>query len=207
MKTHRTFHAILGILACSAAMLYGQKPADPVSANLFPPDFILAHATEIHLSEPQQQKLRTAAAESHQRFDELQRDLHRESAAFGKLLAQPQPAQAEVLAQFDKVQNIERAMKREQLVLMLGLRAALTDEQRAQLVKLRGGQLQDMPAYIAKKDRVNAAVRRWQSEGRDIAPVAQIMQQVHPLLLAGRMAEVHALLDEALKVLEQPTAK
>ncbi len=199
-------HRILIVAAvCITTLLHAQSPADPISGNLFPSDFILANAQAIGLTDAQQQSLQKAVDAGRPRFAELQKNLSGETAALRKLLVESAPDEA-VLAQLDKVQEHERVMKREQMALLLALRSDLTAEQRKQLSALRikhGGLLQRIPDYTEKKDRITAGVRKWQGEGRDIAPVTRIMSQVHPLLLDGKMEQANALLDEALKVLEK----
>jgi Spy/CpxP family protein refolding chaperone len=53
-----------------------------------------------------------------------------------------------------------------------------------------------------KMERVQVGADKWQGEGRDPAPIAEIMQQVGPLVNAGKVQEANALLDRALKLIE-----
>jgi hypothetical protein len=53
-----------------------------------------------------------------------------------------------------------------------------------------------------KAERVRAGVEKWQSEGRDPSPIAEIMQQVGPLVQSGKLKEANELIDRALKLLE-----
>jgi len=47
-------------------------------------------------------------------------------------------------------------------------------------------------------------VQGWQNEGRDPSKVAEIMQELEPLVKAGRHREAEAVLDRALKLLREP---
>jgi hypothetical protein len=59
-------------------------------------------------------------------------------------------------------------------------------------------------AIQRKVGALHAGVRRWQSEGRDPAPVGRIMQEFEPMIRAGRLEEAEAILDRALTVLGPP---
>ena len=195
---------LLALAALTASLLHAQGPADPIGANLFPPDFILASADAIHLTDAQRQAFREAVTQAQERFSALNQTLHQEADALGKLLADPAVAEAAVLAQFDKVQEREHELKRAQIALMLGLRGQLTAEQRAQLAELRAkhsGQ-HPPPELAAKMERLKAGIAKWQGEGRDPSPIGQMMQQFEPLMRAGQMEQANALLDQALKALE-----
>lgn len=195
---------LIALAALTTSLLHAQSPADPIGGNLFPPDFIMAAADAINLTGEQRQALRDTVEKAQERFGGLQQALQQEADAFGKLLAQPASAEAAVLAQFDKVQDRERELKRAQLALMLGLRGKLTADQRAKLAELRAKNPgpQPPPAFAAKMERIKAGIARWQSEGRDPSPVGQMMQQFEPLMRSGQIEPANALLDQALKVLE-----
>ena len=164
----------------------------------------MANADAIHLTDAQRQTLRDSVEKAQERFAAMQQALRQEADALGKLLAESAPAEAAVLAQFDKVQDREREFKRAQFALMLGLRGQLTDEQRARLSELRAknpGQHLP-PEFAAKMERIKAGVARWQSEGRDPSPIGQKMQQLEPLMRSGQIEAANALLDQVLKALE-----
>ncbi len=203
MKTHLLF------LLCAPVFLYAQAPRDLVGENLFPPDFIMTNAVAINLTDEQRQAVRDLMEKVQAQFGELQAALQREGEAFGQVLAQPTPGQANVLAQFDKLQDRERAMKRAQITLMLDIREKLTPEQRAKLVELRAKDPNAQPAnppptpasIQEKAGRVQNGAARWQEEGRDLSPIVQRMDRLDPLMRAGKFREADALLDEVLKIL------
>ena len=195
---------IIALLALTASLLHAQSPGDPIGRHLFPPELIMNNADAINFTEEQRQELREIMEKKHGQFGGLQQALQQEVEALGKLLAQPASTQAAVLAQFDKVQDREREIKRAQLTLMLDLRSKLTDEQRAKLTELRAKNPgpQPPPGFAAKMERIKSGVARWQSEGRDPSPIGQMLQPFEPLMRAGQIEQAGALLDQALKVLE-----
>jgi Spy/CpxP family protein refolding chaperone len=208
--------ALAAVLA--APQLYAQAPPiDPVGSRLFPPDFIAANAQAISLSEAQQQKLRAAVEQVQSRFGELAPRVGKEAETLGQLIDQAGADRSAVLAQFEKLQEIERDLKRLQLELLLDLRGMLNEGQRATLTKLKERQAASAAGGLSKSDgaaqaqmkqlhekaeRVRAGAEKWQSEGRDPSPIAEIMQQVGPMVQSGKLQEASELLDRALKLLE-----
>jgi Spy/CpxP family protein refolding chaperone len=195
---------LIAIAALTTSLLHAQSPVDPIGGNLFPPEFIMANADAINFTDEQRQALRDTVEKNQERFSGLHQALKQEADALGKLLAQPASTEAAVLAQFDKVQDREREIKRAQLALMLGIRAKLTGDQRAKLTELRAknpGQ-QPPPEFAAKMERIKAGIARWQSEGRDPSPIGRMMQQFEPLMRSGQIEPANALLDQAIKALE-----
>ena len=195
---------LIAIAALTTSLLHAQSPVDPIGGNLFPPDFIMANADAINFTVEQRQALRDTVEKNQERFNGLHQALKQEADALGKLLAQPASTEAAVLAQFDKVQDREREIKRAQLALMLGIRGKLTDDQRAKLTELRAKNPgpQPPPEFAAKVEHIKAGIARWQSEGRDPSPIGQMMQQFEPLMRSGQMEQANALLDQAIKTLE-----
>jgi Spy/CpxP family protein refolding chaperone len=195
---------LIVLAALATSLLHAQSPVDPIGGNLFPPDFIMANANAINFTDEQRQTLRDTVEKNQERFSGLHQALKQEADALGKLLAQPASTEAAVLAQFDKVQDREREIKRAQLALMLGIRGKLTEDQRAKLTELRAknpGQ-QPPPEFAAKMEHIKAGIARWQSEGRDPSPIGQMMQQFEPLMRSGQIEPANALLDQAIKALE-----
>ncbi|MBU6398748.1 MAG: RNA polymerase sigma factor [Verrucomicrobia bacterium] len=56
-------------------------------------------------------------------------------------------------------------------------------------------------ALQQKVEKVQEGVQRWQDEGRDPSPVAEIMQELEPLMKTGKLKQAEALLAKALKLL------
>ncbi len=182
------------------------QSGDPLGSKLFPPDLIMNNADAIGLTQEQREAVRDLVQEAQPHFGEMQEQLRQEGDALAKLLDKPDADQAAVLAQADKLMDRERDVKHAQLTLLLSLRKKLTDDQRAKLAQLRpekpGGGGFPPQELRDKMERVKAAAMKWQSEGRDVAPIVEIMQQVDPLVRTGKMREAEALLDQALKLLE-----
>ena len=89
------------------------------------------------------------------------------------------------------------------LGLLVIIKNKLTPEQQTRLKGLKTKLL----VLHSKGDRVEAGVRRWQEQGRDPSPVAQVMQEAEPLIRDGKLDDAEAVLDRALKLLAEATSK
>jgi putative heme-binding domain-containing protein len=55
----------------------------------------------------------------------------------------------------------------------------------------------------AKMERLQKGVQKWRSEGKDLAPIATLLQGLEPLLQQGKTVEAEALLDRVIKRVEE----
>lgn len=170
----------LQLLALAAApLLLAQAPPtppanDPVGSQLFAPELITANAAMLSLSEPQQEKLRAVGVGLRERFAELGAKLREASEALGKLIEQGTDSAA-IMKQFEKVQDADREVKREQLRTLLELRNVLNEEQRVWLTQIKQEQATQ---FRERGEKVKAA--------------------------AAKLREVEMQLGEALKMIEGP---
>jgi len=201
------------LLSLTCPILWAQSPpGDPLAENLFPPELVLQHQSDIELTEEQRNALIAGVQKAQERFSDLQQRLQKEVDALGVLLKKEQVEEQAALAQFDKVLNQEREVKRAHLALALGIRNKLTRAQQAKLreikSKIAAGQLRS-PEEVqrllqAKMEKIQAGVQRWQNDGRDPSAVAEMMQEFEPLMKQGKHKDAEALLDRALKLLNEP---
>src|SRR6266487_368423 len=197
---------------CLSRAFAGQTPpADPVAENLFPPELVMQHQSEIKLTEDQRNALMADIQKAQGRLVELQQRLQKEMEALGALLKKDDVDEQGALAQFDRVLNEEREIKRARLALVLEIKNRLSTEQEVKLreikSKIAAGQLPSPEAVQrvleGKLKNLQEGVQGWQNEGRDPSKVAEIMQEFEPLMKAGKHKEAEAVLDRALKVLRQ----
>lgn len=198
-------YLLIASLLFVAALVWAQPSHnDALGENLFPPEFIIGHGEAIALSDEQTTSLRQEIQKAHERFSGMHEKLQKEVAALGALLKKERVDEAIALAQFDKVLNQEREIKRAHLALVLGLKNKLSAEQQAKLQEIKKRQFnpEGPPAAIVEKlQKVQAGVQKWQDEGRDPSPVAELMQGFEPLMKEGKLEEAQGLLDKALKIL------
>ena len=198
---------------CLSHAFAGQAPpTDPVVENLFPPELVMQHQSEIKLTEDQRNALMAEIQKAQIRLVDLQQRLQKEMEALGALLKKEAVDEQGALAQLDKVLNEEREIKRAHLALVLGIKNKLTTEQEVKLreikTKIAAGQLPSAEAVQRVLERklknVHEGVQGWQNEGRDPSKVAEIMQEFEPLMKAARLKDAEALLDRVLKLLREP---
>ena len=205
---------VLSLLClCLSHPVAGQPPpADPVAENLFPPELVMQHQSEIKLTEDQRNALVAEIEKAQSRIADLQQRLQKEMEALGALLKKDDVDEQGALAQLDKVLNEEREIKRAHLALVLGIKNKLTTEQEFKLreikTKIAAGQLPSAEGVQRVLERklknVQEGVQGWQNEGRDPSKVAEIMQEFEPLMKAARLKDAEALLDRVLKLLREP---
>lgn len=74
--------------------------------------------------------------------------------------------------------------------------------EKPQRIRPNAAQQQRMSLIQKKTQRVQHGVKRWQKQGKSPAPIGRIMQQFGPLIKAGKLDEAGAVLDRALKLLD-----
>ena len=201
------------LFLCPSHTFAGQAPpADPVAEYLFPPELVMQHQSEIELTEDQRSALMAEIQKTQGRLVDLQQRLQKEVEALGALLKKGEVDEQAALAQLDRILHEEREIKRAHLALVLRIKNTLTAEQEVKLRqiknKIAAGQLPSPEAVQrvleGKLKAVQEGVQGWQNEGRDPSKVAEIMQELEPLVKAGRHKEAEAVLDRALKLLREP---
>jgi Spy/CpxP family protein refolding chaperone len=180
-------------------------PPDPLAEHLFPPELIMQFQSEIELTDPQREFIMAQIQEAQPEFEELQQRVQQEAAALAPLLATQQTELDPTLAQAEKVHDLERTLRRAQLTLLIKLKNNLTPEQRARLqeIKQQRGPGGPPPAIRDKMQRLQAGIRQSQENGVDPSPIGQVMQEFEPLIRAGQFQEAEAVLDDALRLLEE----
>ena len=194
-----------------------QRPPDPMAENLFPPDLVIRYAQEIGLTDEQKEALKSEVEKAQARFKQLQPQIQQEVQAMAALLKEERPDTEKVLAQLDKVLAAEREMKRAQIGLMIAIKSKLTAPQQTQLQEIKrkmaaagprpGGPGGPMPpaSFQAKMQKIQAVVKQWQTEGRDLSGVTealtQLKQELEPLMKQQKFAEAEAVLDRALTLM------
>jgi Spy/CpxP family protein refolding chaperone len=194
-----------------------QRPPDPIAENLIPPELVMRYAQEIGLTDEQKEALKPEGEKAQARFQELQPQIQQEVQAMAALLKEERPDTEKVLAQLDKVLAAEREMKRAQIGLMIAIKSKLTAPQQTQLQEIKrkmaaagprpGGPGGPMPpaSFQAKMQKIQAVVKQWQTEGRDLSGVTealtQLKQELEPLMKQQKFAEAEAVLDRALTLL------
>lgn len=112
--------------------------ADPLGNAFFPPELVMQHQQRIGLTGEQRAEIIRAIQEAQPRFIEAQWQLEPETAALADMVRAPRIDQQRVLAQIDRVLDIERRIKRAQLELLIQIKNQLTEQQQTELARLAG---------------------------------------------------------------------
>ena len=138
--------SLLGILLfwCSIAIfsqqpMPGPQPApDPIGENFFPPELVMQNQQTLGLSDVQKNTLKGEIRKAQTRFTELQWQLQDEGEKMVTLVKQEHVDEQRVLAELDKILDLEREIKRTQISLVVKIKNTLTAEQQAQLQAIKG---------------------------------------------------------------------
>src|SRR5947209_7028509 len=129
------FKAAVLLLLLFAGPMFGAQSAviDPLAENLFPPELVMQHQSEIGLTEEQRNAMMAEIHRVEDQFARLQQRLQKEVETLAALLKKEGVEEGQALAQFDKLLNQEGEIKRAHLSLVLSLKKRLTSEQQAKL--------------------------------------------------------------------------
>ena len=120
------------------------RPPDPIAQNLFPPELVMQNRQALGLSEEQKAAIKDELMKASARFNDLNWQMQDEMETMANLTKGTTIDEQRVLAQLDKILNIEREVKRTQISLSIRLKNKLTAEQQTQLQQLQH-QMQPRP--------------------------------------------------------------
>lgn len=174
--------------------------------EMISPEWVLSRAAELSLSAEQQSAIRRSTEEFHAPMGRLLREMQRESAALIQSLQDRQTPEAQVLAQFDKLNDVETRLKRVRLQMTLRTRPHLTAEQiqRATALRTAASPPPDLrPGSLPDKlRRVKAGIERWTKEGRDTAEINSLWEKFRAAESRGHYGEARRALDAALALVD-----
>ena len=110
---------------------------DPLAHLMFPPDMIMAHARQLNLTDEQKAFMRSEIQKTTATFQDLQWKLQDQMELLQETMKSSTVNEQQVLAQLDKVLDVEREIKRLHIGLAVRLKNRLTPEQQEQLHKMR----------------------------------------------------------------------
>lgn len=147
MTTFRSATALslltLAVLARAAgAQPMGHHGGPPMGGpaffgNLFPPNVIMRHDSDLGLSDKQREVIATQIEDAQKTLVSLQWAVERESQKLDKLLEPPRVDEAAALEQVDRVMTAEQQLKKAHLALLIRIKNELTAAQQEKLRQLR----------------------------------------------------------------------
>lgn len=115
----------------------GRPPQGLMMNDFFPPDLVMRYQQKIGLNASQQKYISTEMQKAQASFTQLQWSLHKEMEKLNQITNQANVKEATAIAQLDKILNLERQIKKQQLILMIRIKNKLTPQQKNTLRKLR----------------------------------------------------------------------
>jgi len=215
MKLFVVFVALMISLCPLFSADDSKKASDPFAGSIFPPDLVLMVQDQISLTSEQLEAVRACVGKSQQRSDELRVKLEHETAALAALTKQERVDEAPLLAQLDKVLDLEREIKHLRVGQAVVVKNLLTPEQQARLREISLEMAKNHANYTqleqqmgkrisAKVERIKEAAKKWEDSGRDPSSIAQAMEEkFKPLMEAQKVFEAEAELDRVLRQLAQ----
>jgi len=134
--------AIVLIFAVSTAVLAEGAPGapppgdDPLARFLFPPDRVMAHASEIGLDDAQRSAIRAEVQKTQPKFLDLQFDMQAEMEKFKNVLQEKRVDEGKALGELDRLLALEKEIKRTQIGLLVRIKNTLTPAQQSKLEEL-----------------------------------------------------------------------
>ncbi len=132
-----TVCSILVLATISFARAQQPGPGDPIGEQLFPPEMIMQNQQAIQLTDDQRAFVKGEIQKAQSKFTDLQWQLQSEVETMSSLLKENKVDEQQVLAQLDKVLNLERDIKRTQISLVVRIKNELTPSQQATLRKIK----------------------------------------------------------------------
>jgi len=129
----------LALIILFASPVFGVGPArpDPIRRLLFQPELIMEYNNQLDLSEQQQDLLKTELKNAQASIFDLKWQLNEESKILKDILQATPIDEDLMLAQSDKVMQLEQQIKRVHLTLLARLKNMLSAEQVQRLRELR----------------------------------------------------------------------
>lgn len=207
MKLTIAFITLLTSLCPLFAADDSKKVADPFAGAFFPPELVLMARDRIALTQEQQEAFRARMEKAQPRSDELRAKMERETAAFGALVKQERVDETALIAQLDKVLDVEREVKHLHVGLAAAIKNLLTSEQQAKLREIaKEGVAQlgeDARKRLTEKvERIKEGAQKMAESGRDPSDILKAMEEkFKPLMETGKAIEAEAVLDRVLEQL------
>ena len=114
-----------------------QQAGDPIAESFFAPELVMQHQQAIGLTDEQKEFFKSEFRKAQTRFTEMQWQMQDEAEKMVALVKLESAIEQQVLAQLDKVLNLEREIKRLQVSLLIQIKNKLTPEQRTRLMELK----------------------------------------------------------------------
>jgi Spy/CpxP family protein refolding chaperone len=121
-----------------ASVGFAQPPFGGPRPGGGPDRFTAEHAAQLGLDDPTREAIDQIVDESRMRAREIRGELRGLHQEMHELLSQKTPDEAAVMLQAEAIGQAETELHKHRLETLIRIRALLTDEQRAELIEIRG---------------------------------------------------------------------
>ncbi len=128
---------LCALLFPAAAAAQQAPPDDPIARHLVPPELVMRHSQAIGLTPEQREAIKAAVQEAQSGFIDPQWQMQTEAGRMAELLQQQPLDQAAILAELDRILDLERRIKKLQFTLLVRIKNTLNAAQLQKLDKLR----------------------------------------------------------------------
>ena len=128
--------ALIAVFQLGAVWAQGRSP-DLLERFLVRPDLIMRHQRALQLTNEQMDYMLGEIQRTQSEFTSLHWELQGTVEKLGSLMRDPDTNDDELLAQLDQVLDLERKIKRAQLILAVRVKRKLTEEQVRRLQRLK----------------------------------------------------------------------
>jgi len=176
---------------------------------LFAPELVLPNTEQLDLNDNQVQVIEAAVDTTKEQLSQAQEMLKTETDNLDQLLKAEPGDEAAILAQLDKVLQIEQQIKALHFSMLVRIRSQLTADQRGSLEDIRAGmiaQRQQLQQRLQGKFmQIQKYVQQYaqQPEGQQTAQaLVQRLQSAQQKLQQGDVAGGESILDQTLQQLQ-----
>jgi Spy/CpxP family protein refolding chaperone len=138
-STVSTITAIALAFAGLSHTAYAQPPEPEFMNQLFRPELIMRHASEIELQKSQRQAITKAVSDTQAKTLEFSWDMQDAAVKLGKLVSQDKIDEEAALIVATRVMQLESQIKRAHMRLLIQLKNQLDSKQQKKLRRLRAG--------------------------------------------------------------------
>lgn len=128
-----------------------QDPAKAFADRLFPPELIMQHQACLKITQAQRNLIVAEINKLQAVAVQMQWNVADEAQKLAELLERETVAEADALAQAERLIGYETGVKRAQLAMLIRIRNTLTPEQRTKLTELRNKLVVDWSRFTGQK--------------------------------------------------------
>jgi Spy/CpxP family protein refolding chaperone len=186
-------------LTLAGAARAADKLEERIAGSFFLPEQVRKSAELLNLSEEQKGRLQAAAESGQQKVEQLKQQAEAEGDKFIELAKPAKVDEKALVAQGDKLLDLDHQIKRAQLSLLIAIKNELTETQQAVLNQLK--------ALDPKLKQARQLADQWKADGRDVAQFEGAKAEFESQLRAGQLKEAEATLDRVLQALAAAAGK